>query len=158
MIDVTQKIAKRRMELNLKDTQVARQAGLSIDEYCDIEQHADEIYTVTPLGTVKNLVHVLGFDFMSLFEMPCAFCGGEIIADEYSLPRNVLIRKRRENKNLSSDQLGDQIGFNAVAVDNMEFDPEFLETWPLDCIQILAQAIDVPLQILLAVKCGSCNN
>jgi DNA-binding XRE family transcriptional regulator len=146
------------MELNLKDTQVAQRAGLSIDEYFDVELHPDEIYTVTPLGTVKNLAHVLGFDFMSLFEMPCPFCCGAIVLDDYSLPRNVLIRKKRENKGLSADQLGDRIGFATVAVNNMEADPAFLETWALVYIQELAEAIDVPFQVLLAVKCTTCNN
>ena len=95
---------------------------------------------------------------MSLFEMPCPFCCGAIVLDDYSLPRNVLIRKKRENKGLSADQLGDRIGFATVAVNNMEADPAFLETWALVYIQELAEAIDVPFQVLLAVKCTTCNN
>jgi hypothetical protein len=41
-------IRAHRRHLGLSATQVAQEAGLSIYEYGDIEQHADEVAAVTP--------------------------------------------------------------------------------------------------------------
>jgi transcriptional regulator with XRE-family HTH domain len=156
--NVTKKIVTRRKELGFTDKEVASQCGLSIHEYYDIELHSDEIFTVTSLRSVKKLCSILKFDFFELFEIPCAFCEeNKAFAEEYRLPRNELIRKRRDWKGLSAEELGDRIGFHQAEIHKLETDPEHLESWPLSFILELASQLDAPIQVLLALRCKSCN-
>lgn len=157
-MDVNKKIKVRRKELGLSDTEVAYKVGLSIYEYGDVEQHAHEIFRVTELRRVKEICQLLNYDFFELFDMKCFFCEeGKKYLEDYSLLRNELIHKRRMETGLSAEELGDRIGFEGTAVNEMEKDSEFLEKWPIDYIKDLSDVINVPLQVLLNVKCKKCG-
>ncbi|MEN6374865.1 MAG: hypothetical protein ABFD75_08810 [Smithella sp.] len=58
MLNINKKIKDRRMMLNLTDIEVAKQVGLSIHEYSDIEQHADEVFDVVKIRAVKNIERI----------------------------------------------------------------------------------------------------
>jgi DNA-binding XRE family transcriptional regulator len=157
-MDVNEKIKRRRKELGLSDTEVANKVGLSIHEYGDVEQHADEIFAVVELLRVKEICQMLKFDFFELFDMNCSFCReGNQHLESYSLPRNDLIRKRRIEMGLSVEELGDRIGFEETAVKDMEKDTDYLETWPINYVKDLSAITSVPFQILLNVKCAKCG-
>jgi len=157
-LDVTEKVKARRQDSGLKEADVAKKTGLSVYEYRDIEQHANEIFTVTELHQVKKLCEVLNFDFADLFEIRCAFCEeGQPYLQDYSLPRNELIRKRREEMGLSREEMGDRVGFYESEIENLETNPDHLETWPMDFIKDLSNEINAPLQVLLNVKCKKCG-
>lgn len=148
------------MELGLTDTEVASRVALSIDSYCDIEQHADEITACPLLGIdiLKKICAVLKFDFFELFNMPCTFCEeGKQYLEDYSLPRNELICKRRMAMGISQKELADSIDYKEWAVQQLENTPDDLETWNIDDIRNLSNEINVPLQILLNVKCKKCG-
>jgi transcriptional regulator with XRE-family HTH domain len=151
-------IKSRREALGLTDVQVAEATGLSIHEYGDIEQHADEIFTVTELRQVRKLAARVGIDLFQLFDLSCAFCEqSQSFQQEYSLPRNELIRRQRTALGLTQDQLGDQIGFDVVAIQDMETSEDFLEGWSFELIRDLAKILKTPVQVLLGVKCPKCN-
>ncbi len=157
-MNVNEKIKARREELGLKDSEIAKQISLTWNEYFDIELHQHEILQVVELRRVKTLCQVLNFEFSELFEMRCHFCEeGKQYLKDYSLPRNELIHKRRTEMGLSASELGDQIGFEEAAVNDMEKDQNYLETWAIDYIRDLSRVIDVPLQILLNIKCAKCG-
>ena len=157
-MSVNERIALRRKELGLTDVETARRCGLSISEYDDIERYAEEIFELVPLHSVKRLCDVLQVDFFDLFEIPCAFCeGGKSFVEEYRLPRSEVIRKRREAKGWSADELGDRVGFYEVEIHKLEQEQGHLESWRLDSIKELAAEIEVPLQVLLGVKCRKCG-
>jgi transcriptional regulator with XRE-family HTH domain len=155
--DVTEKIKMRRKELGLTDVEASKETGLSIYEYGDIEQHADEIFAVTSLSKVKEILRILKLDFFELFEIHCVFCGeSQACVKEYALARHELIRKRREGKGLSREELGNRLGFYEAEIENLETYPDHLETWPIDLIKSLATELNVPIQILLNLKCTKC--
>jgi DNA-binding XRE family transcriptional regulator len=155
---VHEKINARRQELGLNDMEVSERIGLSIYEYGDVEQHSDEIFLVTELRYVKKLCKLLNFDFFELFDKRCTFCGKtHHYSDEFILPRNKLIHKKREEMGLSAEALGDQIGFEEWLINDMEADPDFLEKWPLKYIKNLSNMINIPFQILLSIKCKKCG-
>ena len=157
-MSVNERIALRRKELGLTDVETARRCGLSISAYDDIERYAEEIFELVPLHSVKRLCDVLQVDFFDLLEIPCAFCeGGKSFVEEYRLPRSEVIRKRREAKGWSADELGDRVGFYEVEIHKLEQEPGHLESWRLDSIKELATEIEVPLQVLLGVKCRKCG-
>jgi transcriptional regulator with XRE-family HTH domain len=158
-METNETIKERRESLGRSMDEVAAEIGLTWNEYWDVEAHADEIETAVALMHVKSLCRVLGFHFFDLFAIQCPFChDATLVSTEYSLPRNQLIRQKREEKKLSISELADRLGFYDEAVEKMERDPDFLETWPMEHISNLAREIGVPVQILLGVKCPVCNH
>ncbi len=66
---------KHRRELqSLTTNEAAQMAGLSSDGYRDVEAYPDEIMNVVRLRNTKMLFRSLSIDFLSFFEIPCAFC------------------------------------------------------------------------------------
>jgi DNA-binding XRE family transcriptional regulator len=155
---VNQTIREARTRLRLRDTDVAARAGLSIHEYCDVESYEDEAFRVVHLGKMRRLCDVLGLDILDLFAIGCASCGKrEQVATGHQGPRDEMIRARRANLGLTQDQLGDLIGFETVAIADMETDPDFLETWSVELIVELAGHLELPAQVLLGVICKKCG-
>lgn len=157
-MDVNEKIEARRNELGLSDVEVAKQVGLEIAWYGDVEAYPNEIYTTVELRKVKQLCEILKFDFFDLFEMKCVFCQeNHLYLPDYSFPRHELICKKRIEHGLSQEELGHEVGFHVDAVRNFENDPDFLETWPIEYINNLADILRIPSQVLLNVKCRKCK-
>jgi hypothetical protein len=155
---VNKKIKLRRLELDLTDVQIAHQTNMTIYEYGDVEQHAHEIFDVVPLYHVKKLVSSLKADFFELFSMSCAFCDeGADHLDDYWLSRSCLVKKKREALGLSTEELGDKVGFYGKAIELMEAYVAHLESWVIENIFNLATELKVPPQILLDIRCHKCN-
>lgn len=152
-----EKIKLRREELGLTDSEGARLSGLSIYEYGDVESYKDEIFNVVPLYHIKKLCLGLKVDFLTLFEMPCAFCQGDKYLMDYILHRNELIKKKREESGLSIETLGDKVGFFPIEIQNLETYTAHLESWVLDNIFKLSSVLKIPSQILIDVKCPKCG-
>ena len=156
---ICEKTKKRRIELGLTESDISSRVGLTRSEYSDIELHEDELYTVTDLCRVKKICEILGFDLLELLEQKCVFCEeGVSLAEVFLLPLNELIANRRREMGISMDELGERVGFYKAEIENLEKNLTHLETWPIDYIKDLATAIDVPIQILINVKCSKCGN
>jgi DNA-binding XRE family transcriptional regulator len=157
-MEVHERIKRRRTELGIPEQEAAREVGITVDSYCDIEMHADEIRTVTHLGEVKRLCNLLGLAVPELFDLRCPFCDEGIgYSEDFLLPRNELVRRRRESMGLSVYELADLLGFHEVAVQEMERNEDFLESWSIDLIHNLSKEISVPLQVLLKIRCKRCG-
>ena len=151
-------IEQKRMELGLKEEDVAQKIGVNLSSYLDLEWHDHEISTVAMLEKAKKLFDILKLDFFEMVELKCAFCQlHKTFEEDYQLPRNELIKKRRKNLPLTQDELGDIVGFSEATIKDIEKDPFYLEEWSIDDILILADALSIPPQILLDVKCKKCN-
>lgn len=157
-MNVNEKIKKNREAAGLTVAEAAKLIPLSWNEYFDVELHPDEIFSAVALSKLKKICEIFKVDFLDLFDLKCSFCeeNKEFLAD-YSLPRNELIRKRRMEMGISQEELGDRVGFYGVEVQNLENTPDHIETWVLENIKELATAINVPLQLLLGVKCNKCG-
>lgn len=157
--DANERIKKRREELRLEETEVAEPSGLNIYWYGDVEAYPDEPFNVARLCQIKGICRVLQLEFLPLFDLPCAFCEeGKIFQDGFNLPCHELIRKTRKAKRLSPDRFGDLADYNAEGVQLLEENPDYLEeTSPIERVLLVAKALDVPFQILAAVKCGKCG-
>ena len=153
IMKINEKIKKAREKLGLIDTDIVEKTDISIDEYCDIESYPDEIFTVTDLKELKQLCIVLGFDLFELFRLSPFFPfekDDRNFEFAYKFPRHHLIKKRREELKLSEEELGALIGFEPIAIKNMEQDETFLESWTLELIVKLAKALRLPLDSLVA--------
>ncbi len=151
-----ERIKAWREALGLTRTEVARSIGAE-SSYYGIELHEDEVFA-TPLEQIKRLYQVLKRSLWDLFDLSCDFCSHATdFNSEYSLPRSELIRACRLAKGWSPSELGDLIGFCARAVEEMETDPDFLDSWSFDLVKELAVIIGVPLELLLGIKCPQCG-
>jgi len=149
-------VRERREELGLREAEVASYAGLSRAEYRDIEHDEDEAFTVVQLGKLRAIATLLKLDILSMFAIECETQGDDTSnIGLFSRPRNELISLRREALEFTREQLGDRIGFETIAVEGMERDPDFLERWSVELIQELAKALTLPVHVLLQVPCSS---
>jgi transcriptional regulator with XRE-family HTH domain len=143
-------IRTRRELMGITKEEVASYASISLMEYYDIEGYGDEAYTVVPLGVMRSICKRLNLDLLSLFGIEDAnHANDEMDISLFKLPRNELILHSRTKLGLSQDDLGDRIGFETVAVEDMERDPDFLERWSIELIQNLANALEIPVYLLL---------
>jgi len=151
-------IRMRRKELGLREADVAAQAALGREAYRDIEWDENEAYTNVELLDLRAICKILGLDLLSMFDIECRFCSSAAPTDDvFDLPRNDLIAQRRIALGLTRDQLADRIGFETIAVEQMEQDPDFLERWSVELIERLATELRTPPQALLRVRCDKCG-
>jgi|SRR6266850_1958574 len=129
----------RRSALGLSDTYVASEAGVSIDEYWDLERDTDEIYMTTPLGKLARVGAALSLGFEEILQLPT--CRRILRVDS--------IRTRREDLGLSLSALSDQVGIEEASLAAAETDPTKLQEWVLDPILALSHVLSLPLECVL---------
>lgn len=158
-MEVNQQLRQKRIELELKMDDAAKLTGLSVSEYYDIEAYDDEIFVVTPLRFIKKICQAYSFDLLVLFDIQCPFCKkNKIYLEEYKLPRNELVKNKRISKGMSKEELGDRINYYEAEITNIENDKNFLEEWVMEDFINLSTELDIPLQILLGIKCSKCGS
>lgn len=156
---VNEKIRVRRQELRLKDTDIARLSGMTVQSYGDIEAYIDEIYAVPSLAEVRGLCDVLRVNCLDLFELPCVYCEGRQISADDRLPRHELIHKRREALHLTVEELADKIGYYGKSIEVIESgNLAHLDSWVINEVLNLATVLNVPPQLLLDFKCHKCGH
>jgi len=144
-LDPRKKIRKRREELGLTESEIAERVGISIYEYGDIEQHANELVSVSPLNVVRKLCNVLNLDMMDLLEIPAD--GSQVVSSEDG--RDKLIRSRMETLGMSEAKIASRLGYEDAAISQLVSDPSFLETWPIESIARLAVALRISPTLLI---------
>jgi len=141
-LNINQTIRQRRIELGLTERDVADSCGITIDAYCDVELYADELNACLELKDVRRLSGVLELGLFALFGLDDAAAG--------TSNRNCVIAKQRLLLGMSVEQLAEQLGFEAHAVEEMERDPDFLESWSVKLVERLSAALKIPLEVLLS--------
>lgn len=155
---VNDKIKNRRLELGLKDLEVAYKSGLSIHQYNDLEDYPDYIFAAAPLYYVKKVCRALDIDLNNVFGISCVFCEDQQpYLEEYRSWRCTLVKVKREKLGLSTEKLGDEVGFYGSEIELIEKYPAHLESWVIENILELAKQLEVPPQILLDTQCLKCG-
>jgi transcriptional regulator with XRE-family HTH domain len=148
----------RREALGLKLEDVAATAALGVSAYWDIELHEDEAYSVANLSHLRAILKLLGLDMLPLFDIDCEFCKNQgLRLDLFDVPRSDLVTRRRVELGLTREQLGDLVGFEIIAIEWMEQGSDFLESWSIELIQDLANALSLPVHALLRAPCSKCG-
>ncbi|CAI8791877.1 protein of unknown function [Methylocaldum szegediense] len=57
---------------------------------------------------------------LELFELPCIYCKEGQIGIDDQLPRNELIRKRREELGFTANELADQVGYYGMSIEAID--------------------------------------
>jgi transcriptional regulator with XRE-family HTH domain len=137
-------IRNRRIALGLKESDIAAQTEIGRSWYCDVENTDNDVYTHTPLRDLRIICTTLKLDLLSLFNIK------QLESSSTSTkPRNKLIESGRQALGITQEQLSDRIGFDTIAVEDMEKTPDYLEGWPIELIQKLANELRIPIQELL---------
>ena len=141
-------IRKRRVVLGLADTEVAKRAGLSIYEYADIEQHADELATALSLKDARHLCEILGLDLLLVLGVPTE----DVEKMVHLQKRNELIKCKRLELDFTVRDLAEHIGFDEQTVVNLESNPEHIDTLPAEIAMQIADQLKLPASFLLLSK------
>lgn len=145
-MSVADAIKAARERKGLTDVEAADRSGLSIYEYGDVEAYDHEAAAVVNLKHLKALCRVLDIDLFELFSLEkpqSSFLSYDLNR------RDAIILDRRTALTLTQDELGDKVSFNRIAIQEMESDSAFLETWCLEDIVQLAEALGVPPWVLI---------
>ena len=154
---IAESIKARRLGLGLSAQEIASKSGLYLSEYRDAEECDKELHGVVKLSSLRKLCDLLALDILTLFEIPCPFCGGKVYRSEYQQPRSALIQQMRGEKGWSLDEFSGRTGWYEPALRRVESEPDYLESADLSSIKALADALDTPMQVLLAIKCSKCG-
>jgi transcriptional regulator with XRE-family HTH domain len=141
-MDFAKAIRARRQELGLSPAAVAGLCGLTIHEYCDIEQHADEFETAISTKKARDLCHALSIGFRD-------FIGLSTDASRQfeGIGPARLVRDARERAKMSQGELSDLIGFELDTIRRLETEDDFADTLPLAVLR--------DLERLLAIERGA---
>ena len=100
-------IESRRLKLGLSESQIAKTIGISLDSYCDIESHTDELCRAVELRRIKQLSQILGIETFELLSRHCSFCNADVAyLDEYRLPRNDIDKSNATEGRIESAGIG----------------------------------------------------
>ena len=162
------KIKERRLQLGLTEEEV----GLGHD----MDDCPDEIYWGATLGQIKAICKRLDLDVLEVLGYRCVLCdsgASDWPSDYLDVPRNQMIRRRREELGLSREEversLGGSLGWRVreCTVLELEEDAGVLEglargritgtLYSLDLLGQVAECLRLPVQALFGVKCGRCG-
>jgi len=156
---ICHQIRQRREQLGLSAAEVAKRSRLTTNEYFDLEQHLDEAYSVVALYYIKKIASILSIDMFDLLRLKCSFCDdAPIFSDDFCMSIDELVRRRREMKDLSPEDLGDLLGYEGFEIKNVETYPAHLQSWAIDDILALASQLEIPAQVLLDLECSKCRH
>jgi transcriptional regulator with XRE-family HTH domain len=137
------KIKERRVEKGFSEIECAADAGLSIHEYDDVESYEDEFIRVLSLGKARRIATKLE---LSLEELLGDYLGHSdrksAVADSVPAgPRHSLVRRARLANGLSVSELADKIGYEDVAIDNLENSSDYFEVLCIDVLLDIAEVL-----------------
>jgi transcriptional regulator with XRE-family HTH domain len=141
-------LRQAREQVGLSEVEVASRAGLSIHEYSDLEQHADEFISAISLAKAKALSKVLGCrleDFLA--DEPLKT--GSLAPEDPAVSKPRLLQKRRVMLRMSESEVADAIGFDENTIKQAESDDKFLDTLPIQVLAELASTLQLPFGLLI---------
>ena len=144
-------IRQARERAGLSAEEVAARVGLSAPEYIDVETHPDEFIEVIAVSEARALCDELGLQLAEVVagEPLEANLSTKPHADRTMVPRDVRIRQKREALGISVAELAFAIGFEDVAVENIEADEQYLDSLPIAVVAELAWKLSLPLTCLI---------
>lgn len=116
-------VRERRNQLGYLDTEVAAKMGVSISQYCELEEERDEFYMVVPLAKIAVLCHLLKIDINEIYGFkPCQF---EFLTDSF-------IQHKRLTKGLTAEELSERVGIAEESIHELEKNPHSIGNWVMD--------------------------
>jgi transcriptional regulator with XRE-family HTH domain len=130
-------LRERRVVKGMSEGDVAFVAGLSANEYYDLEHDSTEWRMVTPLFTLKFLIRLLHIEIDKLILPPSH--------DQFDKRHSAaeVITARRSQLNLSKEEFAERAGFYPVFAKIVEGHPDGLELYPAEVAVRTARALEI---------------
>jgi len=141
-IGTAERIHAARLKSGRSEQELASALGLTIDSYCDLEQHDEELESAVSLAQAQKLAKLLDTDLLGLL-------------GESEIPVRMPIARVRSALNA---QLGNSAEAKESLEDTLNWDlgpflegsAEWTTVYTIDFIRQLAIATEVDWQVLLA--------
>jgi hypothetical protein len=133
----TLRACRERQALSI--TEIASIVGLSIAEYCDLENVPSEWRMVTPLLKIKVLVRLLKIDMSNVLTAD----GSRYLFPEYGDASEV-IKINRGKLGLSPEEFADKVGFHPAFCTIVESHSSGLELYPAEVSMLVAGVLHLP--------------
>jgi transcriptional regulator with XRE-family HTH domain len=150
MIPIPEQIVTRREELGLSEVDVAEACGMSIYEYGDVEAYDNELVQQVDLSHAKRLCRVLNLDFLTLVG------AGKDTTDRQAedsnagrMLRNEIFQQARLRLGLSVEHVADVVGYEPIAIESIETDPNDIETRSVKLFLDLCQVLQLDPRLVL---------
>jgi transcriptional regulator with XRE-family HTH domain len=147
-------IRRARERLGLTEQEAAARAGLSVDEYGDLEQHADEVVSAVSLATARRVCKTLNIALTELLAAESLLAAAKTTAGVQSptaRPRHKLVQQQRITKGASISDVANAIGFEDAAVKQGESTDDYLESLPIRVLIDWARYVDLDAGVMLAL-------
>jgi transcriptional regulator with XRE-family HTH domain len=139
MLSVNEILKQKREALGIDEVKISHLTGLSVYEYGDLEAYPNEFFDQISLGEAKRVCQVLQIDIKSLLP-------GCVESDNPQprvIHRNVLVTQERERIGLTREQLANQIGYETVAIDQVEAEEGYLDSMSPSAILDIARVLKI---------------
>ena len=139
---IADRIGALRLESGRSELELAKELGLTVDGYCDLEQQDSELESVLSIAQALKLAQLLGSNVLGLL-------------GEAEQPSKVPIARVRS---ALAAYLGSSAEAKEVMEDELDWDlgpflegrDEWLSVYTIEFIKKLAMAIEVDWQVVLA--------
>jgi transcriptional regulator with XRE-family HTH domain len=141
-VGIADRIGALRLESGRSELELARELGLTVDGYCDLEQQDSELESVLSIAQASKLAQLLGTNVLGLLgeteqplKVPIARVRSALAAH---------LGSSAEAKEAMEDQIDWDLG------PFLEGRDEWLTVYTIEFIKKLAIAIEVDWQVILA--------
>jgi transcriptional regulator with XRE-family HTH domain len=131
-------ISTRRKQLGADEAEIASRAGMSIYQYSDLEQYADEFTTTIDLASARRVCAALSLTLTQVLGLDCQ-------GATESAGRALAAREARRGMGLSLEQLADELGREKWVLEKIEADDSAWEEQPLEFLVELLTRLKLPL-------------
>jgi transcriptional regulator with XRE-family HTH domain len=130
-------IKQKRESRGISIQEICSRTGLSANQYEDLESYPHEFFEQISLGKVKKVCHVLEIDVKSLL----VESSEQKSFPQRSVPRNLLVTQERERLGLTREQLADQIGYETIAIEQVEAEEDYIDSMSPSAILDIARVL-----------------
>jgi DNA-binding XRE family transcriptional regulator len=132
MMRANELVRNAREQQGMTQEEVAVRSRLTIHEYVDIEQHADEIYSALPLAAARRVCSALNLDLSELLAAEQLLSPPTTSTSaQGGVLRHQLVRDQRIARSASISDVANAIGFDESAVALGESKEVYLESLPI---------------------------
>lgn len=142
-LSISKLIKVRRIELGISEITFAEILGISLDSYLDIERYPEEFFTQISLSNAKTICKYVNLKLLDIVEVKFPELK-EINSVTESIPIRDLFKQRRSELGLTTETLADMIGYNEVAVLEVESEENGIDSLAIDDVVGLLTILGIP--------------
>ena len=130
----------KRLEKKIGEDTFANLIGVSVSTLYDLEEFDDDEISLLSILQAKNACKILGICFSDIYAY--------VISDLEELTLPEIVKKRREEKSATIEDIADSIGYHVSVIEAIENNRD-LDSVNIDALKRLACVLDIPFEFLL---------